>query len=312
MTATKDNQKVVDLSQRQGIAGGGDRLGDLLKLVRGISQKRINGLVSTLFENVDDALFDLAERAGSNAVQTEYFDGMREVRKKRQLVERVFQEQAAKNFGEFAEGKLKPVKPEAAPQTSAGLSLVDDQELEESLAVSSMVAKAENRLQRSLYQINQRLGVIIGGGKVEDANNPIGPAVLGQAFRTAVRELQVNVQVKLIIYKLFDRYVMGGLDPLYEEVNIELIRAGVLPQIRHVLPQGSRPMPPPSGAHGATAWRARNGGNAGFDDAGADVLRRRRPPSCRPSSTTPCATCSRAVMARARSDYGAGAAWRRA
>ena len=251
MTAPKDIQKVVDLSQRQGTAGGGDRLGELLKLVRGISQKRINGLVSTLFENVDDALFDLAERAGSNAVQTEYFDGMREVRKKRQLVERVFQDQASKNFGEFAEGKLKAVKPESTPQTSAGLSLVDDQELEESLAVSSMVAKAENRLQRSLYQINQRLGVIIGGGKVEDANNPIGPAVLGQAFRTAVREFQANVQVKLIVYKLFDRYVMAGLEPLYEEVNIELIRAGVLPQIRHVLPQGSRPMPPPSGAYGA-------------------------------------------------------------
>ena len=251
MTAAKDtptpaDPKVVDLQQRQSSAGGGDRLGELLKLVRGISQKRINGLVSTLFENVDDALFDLAERAGSNAIQTEYFDGMREVRKKRQLVERLFQEQASKNFGEFAEGKLKPVKPEVAPQGSAGLSLVDDQELEESLAVTSMVAKAENRLQRSLYQVNQRLGVIIGGGKVEDANNPIGPAVLGHAFRTAVREFQVNVQVKLIVYKLFDRYVMAGLDGLYEEVNIELIRAGVLPQIRHVLPQGSRPMPPPS------------------------------------------------------------------
>jgi len=250
MTApTKETPKVVDLTQRQPLVGG-DRLGELLKLVRGISQKRINGLVSTLFENVDDALFDLAERAGSNAVQTEYFDGMREVRKKRQLVERVFQEQAAKYFTEFAEGKLKAVRPDVAPQASGGLSLVDDTELEESLAVSSMVAKAENRLQRSLYQINQRLGVIIGGGKVEDANNPIGPAVLGQAFRFAVREFQVNVQVKLIVYKLFDRYVMASLEPLYEEVNIELIRAGVLPQIRHVLPQGSRPIPPPAGAHG--------------------------------------------------------------
>jgi hypothetical protein len=123
MTAPKDTHNVVDLSQRQGAAGGGgDRLGDLLKLVRGIAQKRINGLVSTLFENVDDALFDLAERAGSNALQTEYFDGMREVRKKRQLVERLFQEQASKNFSEFAEGKLKPVKAEAAPTAgNAGL-----------------------------------------------------------------------------------------------------------------------------------------------------------------------------------------------
>jgi len=244
MTAANDTPNVVDLQQRQ-LAAGAERLGDLLKLVRGISLKRINALVGTLFENVDDALFDLAERAGSNAIQTEYFDGMREVRKKRQLVERLFQEQATRAFGEFADGKLKPVRPEVAPQPgSAGLSLVDDVELEESLAVTSMVAKAENRLQRSLYQVNQRLAVIVGGAKVDDATNPIGPAVLGNAFRFAIREFEVNVQVKLIIYKLFDRYVMAGLEPIYEEVNIELIRAGVLPQVRHVLPHGERPRPP--------------------------------------------------------------------
>lgn len=253
MTSGNESQNVVDLQQRQvAAATSSDRLGDLLKLVRGISLKRINALVNTLFENVDDALFDLAERAGSNAVQTEYFDGMREVRKKRQLVERLFQEQATKAFTDFAEGKLRTARPEVAPQSpNGGLSLVDDQELEESLAVTSMVAKAENRLTRAMYQLNQRLSVIIGGGKVEDSNNPIGPAALGQAFRVAVREFDVNVQVKLIVYKLFDRYVMTGLEPVYDEVNVELIRAGVLPQVRHSIPQGTRnPNPVAPMAHG--------------------------------------------------------------
>lgn len=266
MNPANDPPKVVDLQQRQsGAAAGSDRLGDLLKLVRSISLKRINALVGTLFENVDDALFDLAERAGSNAVQTEYFDGMREVRKKRQLVERLFQDHATKAFGEFAEGKLRPARPEIAPQpANAGLSLVDDQELEESLAVTSMVAKAENRLTRALFQLNQRLSVIIGGGKVEDANNPIGPAALGHAFRLAVREFEVNVQVKLIVYKLFDRYVMAGLEPVYDEVNVELIRAGVLPQVRHTVSHGTRaPLPPAAGAAeigdvAATAYYAPN------------------------------------------------------
>lgn len=233
--------KVIELKQRNaGAAGSDDRLGELLKLVRGIALKRVNGLVSTLFENVDDALFHLAERAESNAVQVQFFDGMREVRKKRQLVERKFQEQLSQIFSEFAEGKLKPVRPEVANPSSGGLSLVDDQELEDSLAVSSMVAKAENRLSRPLHMVNQRLAVIIGGAIVEDANNPIGPAPLCQAFRVAVREFELNVQVKLIIYKLFDRFVMSGLEPLYDEVNAELIRSGVLPQIRHQLPQSSR------------------------------------------------------------------------
>ncbi len=229
--------KVVDLKQRQSATGGsGDRIGELLKLVRGVALKRVNGLVSTLFENVDDALFHLAERAESNAVQVQFFDGMREVRKKRQLVERMFQEQMSKIFSDFADGKLKSVRAEVNPQASAGLSLVDDQELEESLAISSMVAKAENRLSRPLYQVNQRLSVINGGAAVEDASNPIGPAPLCGAFRAAVREFDLNVQVKLIIYKLFDRYVMAGLEPLYDEVNVELVRAGVLPQIRHEMP----------------------------------------------------------------------------
>jgi len=276
MTAPKDNPNVVDLQQRQPGTATPDRLGDLLKLVRSISLKRINALVGTLFENVDDALFDLAERAGSNAVQTEYFDGMREVRKKRQLVERLFQDNATKAFNEFADGKLKAVKAEAAPQAgSGGLALVDDIELEESLAVTSMVAKAENRLQRALYQVNQRLSVIVGGGKVEDSSNPIGPAVLGNAFRAAIREFDVNVQVKLIIYKLFDRYVMSGIEPVYDEVNVELIRAGVLPQVRHVMPAGSRPpagtgMRLPAGQHGAAV--ADGAPMAAYYDPAADQL----------------------------------------
>lgn len=250
LMSTSEDQpsKIVELKQRPGLANGNsDRLGELLKLVRGIALKRVNGLVSTLFENVDDALFHLAERAESNAIQVQFFDGMREVRKKRQLVERVFQEQLTQIFRDFAAGTLKPVRPEVASQANTGLSLVDDQELEDSLAVSSMVAKAENRLSRTLHLVNQRLSVINGGTPVESANNPIGPAPLCEAFRIAVREFELNVQVKLIIYKLYERYVMTGLEPLYDEVNSELIRAGVLPQIRHQLPpsmrrQGGAPM----------------------------------------------------------------------
>ncbi|MCK9537849.1 DUF1631 domain-containing protein [Dokdonella sp.] len=259
MTAPHDTPNVVDLQQRQAGAAGVDRLGGLLKQVRGVSLKRINGLVGTLFENVDDALFDLAERAGSNALQTEYFDGMREVRKKRQLVERLFLEQAARAFGDFAEGRLKPVKLENPQPGSGGLSLVDNVELEEALAVTSMVAKAENRLQRTLYQVNQRLAVLIGGTRVDDASNPIGPAMLGNAFRVAMREFEVNVQVKLIVYKLFDRYVMAGLEPVYEEVNIELIRAGVLPQVRHSYASSGHAAPPsrPPGGHYDAAGEGR-------------------------------------------------------
>lgn len=285
MSTPEDKQnRVVDLKPRQAsINGGGDRLGELLKLVRGIALKRTSGLVSTLFENVDDALFHLAERAESNAVQVQFFDGMREVRKKRQLVERMFQEQLSKIFSDFADGNLKALKPELNSHGTGGLSLVDDQELEESLAISSMVSKAENRLARTLYLVNQRLSVINGGAAVEDANNPIGPAPLCYAFRIAVQEFDLNVQVKLIIYKLFDRYVMAGVEPLYDEVNAELIRAGVLPQIRHQVPQQAGPRrgtqaPGSQNADGEiregadpTQQSGQGYSNAGYDPVAAEI-----------------------------------------
>ncbi len=251
MNNPNDNNKIVDLQQRQASLAGSDRLGELLRSVRGTALKRIQGLVNTLFENIDDALFDLAEKAENNAAQTQYFDGMREVRKKRQLVERLFQEQLSKVFNDFAAGKLQPVRSENAGQGQSGdLALVDDKELEESLAIASTVAKAENRLARPLYAVNQRLSVMLGGAKVEDATNPIAPAPLCQAFRVAMHELELNLQARLIVYKLFDRYVMSGLDAVYDEINTQLIQAGVLPQIRHTLPGGVRPHRPalPPGA----------------------------------------------------------------
>ncbi|MDE1957710.1 MAG: DUF1631 domain-containing protein [Xanthomonadaceae bacterium] len=228
--------KIVPLGPRGDARG--ERVGDLLVAARGIAQRHLQALTSTLFDNVDDALFDLAEKAESNAAQTQFFDGMREARKKRTLTERLFLEEVARSITELAAGKLRSRG--SAEQTRGGgeLSLVEDSELEESLAVGSMGSKAEMRLSRVLFALHQRLAVICGGVKLDDTSNPLAPAAIAQAFRMAQRELAVETRVRLIIYKLFDRYVMSGLDPLYDELNITLARAGVLPQLRYT--SGSR------------------------------------------------------------------------
>ncbi|HEX7129697.1 MAG TPA: DUF1631 domain-containing protein [Rhodanobacteraceae bacterium] len=229
-----DDNKVVELT------GRGDprteRVGELLGAVRALTLKRSHDLASTLLDNVDDALFDLAEKAESNAAQTQFFDGMREIRKRRPLLERLFGEQVARNFNEFAAGQPRGSRGGAGATTRTGeLTLVDDRELEESLAVASMVSKAEGRLNSPLHALNQRLGVICGGKRIEDATNPLGPASLAHAFRAALREIEVDIKVRLIVLKLFERYVLNGLDALYHDVNVQLMEAGVLPHLRHVI-----------------------------------------------------------------------------
>ena len=232
MTNGPDNNKVVDLQQRQALQTQAvDRVGELIKQCRGIAQKRLAMCIGSLLDGTDDALFDLAEKGENNVVQTRYFDGMREVRRKRQLVERLFQENLTRNFANFGQNKSSAEESDA-PRLG-GLALLDEKELEESLAVSAMSGKASNRFSRHLYALDQRLAVLAGGTKIDEDNNPVGPKLLCRAFQTTLVELEVDLHVKLLILKLFDKHVMGGLDQLYDEINQHLVNAGVLPQLKN-------------------------------------------------------------------------------
>lgn len=224
--------KVVSLVGRQPEING-DRLGDLLSNVKQAASKRLIQLSAQLFERTDDALFDIAEKSDNNQQQTQYFDGMREIRKKRQLVERLFQDQINRNFQAFAQKKpFKSLTSEPTGLAEGGLSLVQNDELEEVLAISNMVSKAENRLSRHLFALMQRLTVLNGGTKVENETNPIAPAQVCNAFKSAATEFEIPLNVRLIVYKLFDKHVLSGLDQIYDEVNGQLIEAGVLPQLK--------------------------------------------------------------------------------
>src|SRR5579875_735406 len=154
------------------------------------------------------------------------------------------------------------------PGTTGELSLVDDRELEESLAISSMVTKADVRLAAALAALNQRLSVICGGQAIDDTNNPLGPNALALAFRDALRELDVvDIKVRLIILKMFERYVLNALDALYHDVNVKLVQAGVLPHLRH-------PVVNRRASDTATAARARRPASphpAAGDDGSADL-----------------------------------------
>jgi Protein of unknown function (DUF1631) len=237
MSEASDPSRVVNLSQRMDPAS--ERVGELLNAVRGIANRRLQQWIGNAFEHVDDALFDLAEKAENNAAQMHYFDGMREVRKRRPAVERNFLGAISRHLGELTHPTQQQGLPTPATPGTVELSLVADNELEESLAITSMISKNESRLSRDLFSVNQRLSVICGGHKIDDISNPVAPAILSQAFRLALQELSADMRVKLIIYKLFDRYLLSSLEELYQEINTELARAGVLPQLRHEIVRGS-------------------------------------------------------------------------
>ncbi len=211
---------------------------------------QLRELVRGMFDSVDDALFDLAEKAESNAQQSAYFDAMRAVRLARAEMERRFLDAVATGFDLLLTGA--PRTPAAAQEGS--LSLVDEEEVEESVAIAGMVDKAEARYRGELHALRERFQALLGRRRVDPDEMPLAPRRLCEAFREASESMDVELRVRLIVLKLFDRFVVSELGTLYQEANRLLVAAGVLPDLRvrartypatrgRVAPTSARPGP---------------------------------------------------------------------
>jgi hypothetical protein len=216
---------------------------------RSVVGEHLRRLMQSMFDKLDDALYETADKAASHDVQFRYLDAMRDMRKHRAAIESAFSGHALDCYDEFWRSGPVERKSGSGPGTSevGELALVGEDELEETLAVNAMVSKGENRFERQLGALRQRFARAIGREELTDDESPIGPASLADAFRRAVGEVQAELAVRLVIYKLFDRQVVSHLGGLYDEVNARFEKAGILANL------GFRARRTPPGAQSPTA-----------------------------------------------------------
>ncbi|MCW8870048.1 MAG: DUF1631 domain-containing protein, partial [Proteobacteria bacterium] len=65
-------------------------LGQILPKVHKIFITGLKPSIQKYYDKLDDTLFDMAEKAETNDMQTQYFEAMRTVRKKKELMVRKF------------------------------------------------------------------------------------------------------------------------------------------------------------------------------------------------------------------------------
>jgi hypothetical protein len=224
------------------------RLPVALIQVRDKAAQQLKQSLQALFDNADDTLFEMAERATSNSEQNAFFETMRDLRLKRKNIERVFLQKIFESFGALNQYEIgKPPPLDAVSFES--LALVQNDALEESVAVDAMVAKVMSRDSMALGHLTLRLNAMISK-KLDDKSNPLGPVLLCEFFMDACSSLGVEIKVKLIILKLFEKYVLSDLDQLYANANQGLVAAGVLPELKSA-PAKRNPNRPGASAHGS-------------------------------------------------------------
>lgn len=192
----------------------------LLLQVRDKAALQLRQGLQALFDNADDTLFEMADRAADRFDQNLYFEAMRDLRLKRKHIERGFLDIFYDTFARI--GQFDPLGQQASKNQAYR---------ERAVAVDGMVARVLSRDGLALEQLGMRLQCLLARS-FDELQNPFGPAALCGYFLDAGRNLGVGLRVKLILLKLFERYVLRDIDVLYAEANQLLAAAGVMPELQ--------------------------------------------------------------------------------
>ncbi len=237
------NDSANSQSNRKPLTPSGPADAETIKLVEEIKALAADVLgrgIERMFDGADDMLFEMARRATNNKDQRIYFDTMRVVRLGRPKIGGIFRGEIKSGFA---------VKQTAAEETRKRdlqldeLSLQESKSLEESIAISSMATKAEGLYAQMLYEIGRRIEWLIKEKNAPIAEDALAPATISHAFRRSAETLDVEFDIELVIFKLFDRLVISDLGELYTRVLRFMDQQGV----KTAAVSGRRPPGPQQG-----------------------------------------------------------------
>ncbi len=205
------------------------RLPVILLQVHDKAAQQLKYELQVLFDNADETLFAMADKARSDAEQSLYFEAMRDVRLKRKNIERSFLERLFFAFlkltqPDTSESALQDPVP---TQSAFSLVIVDS---ERDQAINAMVTQVLARDQLDLCHLTTRLNTL-SWVTLNEHTNPLGPAMLCEYFLQAERDQGVDLKVKLIMLQLFEKYLLSQTSRLYADANQLLVATGVLPEI---------------------------------------------------------------------------------
>ena len=207
----------------------------LLLACRKIANQHLAVLLDNLFNNTDETLQEIVEKETSPDLRVRYAESMQKLRANRAAIVSGFES----NFNSLYQGKSKRQAPPGDADSARlgkfsvdSLALVDDDALEEQIAVNNMIAAAMNRFQPPLRALKARYAVLLNAEEINDDECPVFPKAIKEAFGQAIRTVDLDILIKLTLYKLFDRFVLTQLGEMYKELNQYLVKSGILPDFK--------------------------------------------------------------------------------
>lgn len=198
------------------------------------------------FTAMEERFYQAADSAKTDSEQRTFWDALTEFKKHTGGL----RTQYGRYLHPVLETFLPPGnKPDEARKARVDkLSLIDKQEFEDWLLIKVMVSRAESNFREPLFELQLRLDELMqkAAGK---QFNPFSPQILCDAFKFSLQGFALaSADVERMLYKTFEETVLSGLGDLYQRLNAEMVRHGVLPDL-----DLARYVPPRQSAGGSSA-----------------------------------------------------------
>jgi len=192
--------------------------------------------LSRFFALVDDEFFRLSEQAENSALQLYYFNCMRYFRCHRETVQKQYLGGLTEVYESFWHDNPLPrfIGFEQSVGTDANTAMLEGEILEETLAINGMIEKGNSLFRKELYALDRRFMVMLGKPQQKIERNPVSPAVLCWMLSSAVEGMAMDIMVKILVYKLFDKELLTSFGSVYREMNAQLARIGVCPALPRI------------------------------------------------------------------------------
>ncbi|HSC81404.1 MAG TPA: DUF1631 family protein, partial [Chitinolyticbacter sp.] len=207
------------------------RLSATLAACRDMALRLLADSLDGYFAELEEKFFELAEDTHDRDLRDVYFGARAEIKAKKTEIISTFRQQFVEAFNERWSGNGNPASGFFKVVVDTGeLSLVANDDYEESLTASRVANAFKQKGGDTLSQLEQRLASLMPEDENDTVNNPLSPEAICEAFLAACRHLESGLSARLVALQAFETALSDRVAGVYQSVNQYLIQQNVQPR----------------------------------------------------------------------------------
>jgi hypothetical protein len=202
-----------------------------LDSLRTLGMQRIGELLKGMLDRFQDVMHALSKNLPETDQQA-YLDTVRLLKGKREDVVSQFGGAMANAFQRIRQEPSAKGDGKAAAIDFSKLSLVRTEDMDISVTVDALIARARLNYAAPLNLLRRRYAQVLRRTDLAERDVPLDPGCIALAFSDALAPLEASAAQKVVVLRVFGKLVLDELQSLLDEGNRIFVDAGVLPDIK--------------------------------------------------------------------------------